>query len=200
MTQRMGVANAFAAPLAVLVLCALPVLGFAATPFVVPDQAAPLPAFEGKDLVTGESVALEDLVGHVVVLDLWATWCGPCVSELPDLIEYQKKHKDDAFTYVGISVDDVGNEKAVTKFAKKKGINYPVLMGDRAMMEAIGEVIGARVESIPTKVVFDREGNVAFYTIGPPSSNDDRNTAYEARLHALLEAPIPEDDPAATAS
>ena len=161
--------------------------------FPVPEEIAEIPDIEGVDLMSGEPFALQELRGHVVVVDLWATWCGPCVSELPGLIEFQKAHEEEAFTYVGISVDEPEEEDIVREFAQKKGINYPVIMGSRDVVNALVDVIGVRLTGIPTKIVFGRDGKVAFYIVGSPAGQRAVHDAYLAELATLLEAPIPEE-------
>lgn len=151
-----------------------------------------IPNIEGADLVTGEAVSLAKLEGHVVVVDIWATWCGPCVREIPELTEFQEKHKDDSFTYVGLSVDaqeDVGLVKA---FAEKRELNYPVIMGNREMMQVLGRAIGRGIQGIPTKIIIDRTGHIAFYVVGSPSVSEEDQMEYVSRLEKLIEAPIPE--------
>ena len=182
----------------VALICLLAVgLGTSASaadhPFSVPKESASLPEIEGANVLTGELVKLQDLVGHVVVVDVWATWCGPCVAELPDLIEFQTEHQEQAFTYVGMSVDEPEDKEDVIRFAKKKGITYPVLMANRAFVEALTETIGERLQGIPTKIVFGRDGNVAFYVVGSPKGNHAMHQAYEAELEKLLSVPIPDD-------
>ena len=182
----------------------VPVLAIAAAMLVVPasweridfettEEPVEIPNLEGADLLTGEPVALADLKGSVVVVDQWATRCAPCVKELPDLIEYQEKHKEDRFTYVGISLDAAQDQEKVKQFVEKKELNYPVFMGNREMSMVLGEALGRSLRYIPTKVVIDRTGQIAFFFEGSPSAKAEDNEAYEARLAELIATPIPEE-------
>ena len=157
------------------------------------EELVEMPNIEGADVVTGESVALADLKGSVVVVDLWATWCPPCVKELPDLVEYQEEHKEDRFTYVGISLDAIEDQEIVKQFTQKRELNYPVIMGNREMTMVLGEALGRPLQFVPTKVVIDRTGHIAFFFEGSPSAKKQDNEAYEARLAELLAQPIPEE-------
>jgi len=83
------------------------------------------PDFALKDL-EGSTVKLSDYSGKVVILDFWATWCGPCRRGIPEFIELQSEFGADNLVILGISVDH-GDLSVVPKFAKQFGINYPVL-------------------------------------------------------------------------
>jgi thiol-disulfide isomerase/thioredoxin len=104
--------------------------------------------------VTGESVSLADYAGDVVLLDFWATWCGPCRMAIPHLIELQDELGDRGFQIVGISVDQA-TAATVGAFADRAGINYPVAMGTSAVQQAYGGI-----RSIPTAFLVDRDGYV----------------------------------------
>lgn len=159
-----------------------------------------IPNIEGIDLVSGETVSLAGLAGHVVVIDIWATWCAPCVRELPELMEYQAEHAEESFTYVGLSIDTIQDTEMVKAFAEKKELNYPILMSNSEMLRVLGRAIGHGIQAVPTKIVVDRTGHIAFSVAGSPSITDEDNAEYLSRLEKLLEAPIPERDETALAN
>jgi cytochrome c biogenesis protein CcmG/thiol:disulfide interchange protein DsbE len=119
----------------------------------------PAPAFTLQDL-NGNSVSLADFRGKVVILDFWATWCPPCIKEIPDFIELYKKYEDKGFAMVGISLDQAGIS-VVKSFAQKFQINYPILMADGKVDKAYGGIT-----SIPTTFVIDSAGNIRQKYIG----------------------------------
>lgn len=102
----------------------------------------------------GKNVKLSDFKGKVILLNFWATWCGPCKAEIPGFVELQEKHKND-LVVVGFSVDDpVDKAKA---FAAEYKINYPVLLGlgRDEVQEAYGPIWG-----IPTSFLISRDAKV----------------------------------------
>lgn len=135
----------FAATLIALLPVALPAAGS------MTGQAAPALTF--KDLA-GQEVSLAALKGKVVVVDFWATWCGPCRVEIPGYIEMQKKYGKDGFVIVGVSLDQKG-PKHVQKFVEANGMNYTVVMGDNDAVDAFGGF-----NSIPTTFLISREGRI----------------------------------------
>jgi thiol-disulfide isomerase/thioredoxin len=143
-----------------------------------------------RNLTNGKPFALSDLRGHVLVVDLWATWCGPCVREIPDFIEYQKANAERKFSFIGVSVDNPGDLKDVRDFIAKKRVNYPMLLADRSFVESLMPVLGKRVSGIPTKIVLNRQGKIAFWVIGSPKGSP-QETEMRDRLAALLAEPMP---------
>jgi cytochrome c biogenesis protein CcmG/thiol:disulfide interchange protein DsbE len=135
------------------------------------------PDFELKD-AEGKAVKLADYKGKVVLLDFWATWCGPCAIEIPWFVEFQRKYKDRGFEVLGISMDDDG-WKAITPFVESKKINYRVLLGN----DSTGDLYGG-VEALPTTFVIDREGRIASVHIGLSSRKD-----FEDAIEQLLAPP-----------
>lgn len=114
-----------------------------------PDQA---PDFKMDDL-DGKPLSLAAARGKVILLNFWATWCGPCRAEIPDLIELQKKYGD-SLQIIGLDVDD-DDIAEVKKFVAKNGINYPVGMATNEIRIEYGGVA-----ALPTSFVLDKEGRV----------------------------------------
>jgi peroxiredoxin len=123
-----------------------------------PRQAAP--AFTLRDLA-GRDVSLASLRGRVVVIDFWATWCAPCVFQIPILNEFWAAHRGDGVEVLGISVDVEGAE-VVRSFVEEHGIRYPILLGSEGLARDFGAlgfptlfVVGpdGRIETVHTGVI-----------------------------------------------
>ncbi|MBI3551298.1 MAG: TlpA family protein disulfide reductase [Elusimicrobia bacterium] len=122
------------------------------------------PALSLPDL-SGKPVSLSDFKGKVVLLDFWATWCGPCQEELPDLIALHEKYKAKGFTMLGVSEDSAGRD-AVAEFAALNKIPYPILLSGGK------DPAGWDVPGLPTAFLIDRKGRVARSYIGPRSGRE----------------------------
>jgi len=107
-----------------------------------------LPALDGKNL------KLSDLRGKAVLLNFWATYCGPCKVEMPWFVELQKEYGPQGFQIVGVAMDDASTED-IAKFAKEMGVNYPILIGK----ESVGQSYGG-VSVLPTTFFLDRDGKL----------------------------------------
>lgn len=135
----------------------------------------PAPPFELKD-ASGKLVRLEDYKGKVVLLNFWATWCGPCKFEIPWFIEFQKTYKDRGFTVIGVSLDDEGWE-VVKPYLEAKQVNYPVVVGSEEVDQKYGGI-----EALPTSFLIDREGRIAATHVGLVSKQQ-----YEQDITQLLQ-------------
>lgn len=109
---------------------------------------------------TGAPVQLSSLKGKVVLLNFWATWCPPCLDEIPWFVDFQRTHRDRGFTAVGISLDE-GGWADIKPFLNKHPVNYPILAGNDEITRLYGGV-----ESLPTTFLIDREGRIAFTHVG----------------------------------
>ncbi len=134
----------------------------------------PAPDFALPDL-NDKEVRLSDFLGKVVILDFWATWCGPCVTEIPHFIELQKAYEEQGFKMVGIAVDREGKE-VVAPFVEEHGVDYTVLIGNREVSELYGGV-----RSIPTTLVINREGTISKRYVGYQGKS-----VFESDLKELL--------------
>lgn len=135
------------------------------------------PDFELKD-ASGKIVKLSDFKGKVVLLDFWATWCGPCAIEIPWFIDFQRRYKDRGFEVLGVSMDDDG-WKAISPFVSEKQINYRIVLGD----DKTGDQYGG-VEALPTTFVIDRDGKIASVHVGLAGRKD-----FEDAIEKLLDVP-----------
>ena len=129
-----------------LIAAAIVLVAFASNPREVDPKAAVMPGFTLQTLA-GEEVASETYAGKVLLVNFWATWCGPCRSEIPDFIELQKHLKDENFQIVGIVVSS-GETPEVQNFVRENGINYDILSGDEAVKRSLAERFGG-VRGIP---------------------------------------------------
>ena len=117
-----------------------------------PIFAATLADFDGKP------VPLAELKGKLVVLNFWATWCGPCRTEIPHLIEAQEKYAPRGFVFLGAAVED--NADSVRDFSKAYGINYTVVMAGKDQGIALLRSLGNKIAGLPFTIVLDRQGNI----------------------------------------
>ncbi|MGH7994493.1 MAG: TlpA family protein disulfide reductase [Limisphaerales bacterium] len=153
--------------LAVGAICfTIPRLGQSAP--AVAGQTAVAPEWSLKD-VDGKTVRSTDFKGKVVILDFWATWCGPCRAEIPDFIVLQKQYEKQGLVVVGLSVDEAGAE-VVKPFAQKLGMNYPVVLADEKTQEAFGGI-----EAVPTTFIIDREGRIVKVHMGFADKDEFEN-------------------------
>ena len=124
----------------------------------------------------GASVKLSDYRGKVVLLNFWATWCGPCGVEIPWFTDFEQKYKSQGFAVLGVSMDEDG-WAAVKPFVAERKINYRILMGTDSLAQLYGGL-----DSLPTSFLIDREGKVAF----PPHIGLISKNEYLNEIQCLL--------------
>jgi thiol-disulfide isomerase/thioredoxin len=120
----------------------------------------PAPPFAGKT-PEGKDIQLADYSGKLVLLNFWATWCGPCRQEMPELIELQKKYESQGFTIIGMANEN--DTEKVREFVAANGLNYPQVMATNEMMNQYG------ARALPTSILIGKDGTILEYTQGVPS-------------------------------
>ncbi len=106
---------------------------------------------------------LEDKKGNVVLLNLWATWCGPCRGEMPHLVEMEDKYKPKNFEIIGLNTDDESVE-AINSFAEEMKLNYQMAYADGKMMREFLNI--SKFQGIPQSYLIDREGRLRGVFLG----------------------------------
>jgi peroxiredoxin len=138
------------------------------TPRSAPDFSRPT--------LDGKTIRLNDYRGKLVLLNFWATWCGPCIAEIPRFSTWQTKFGPQGFQVIGVSMDD--DPAPVQKFNRKHQPNYPIVMGDEHLGELYGGVLG-----LPISYLISPEGKI----IGRYQGETDLNQM-EARIGNLLQS------------
>ena len=153
-------------------------IAFVATAFARAETVAPTkaPAWTLKD-VNGKEVSSADFKDKVVVVDFWATWCGPCRVEIPGYVALQKKYGD-KLAIVGVSLDAQG-PGVVKRFVEKNKVDYTIVMGNDDVVAAFGGEEG--IQAIPTTFIIDRDGMIRDRKVGAEHTED-----FEQRLLAYL--------------
>jgi len=135
----------------------------------------PAPNFTLLDS-NGAKITLASLKGKVVLLNFWATWCGPCRIEIPWFIEFNKVYKSRGFAVVGVSMDEDG-WKSVKPYLAAKKMDYAIVIGTEDLAKAYGGI-----DSLPSTFVLDRDGKIAFSHNGLVGKD-----TYETEIRSLLD-------------
>lgn len=122
-------------------------------------QSIPAPDFSLESL-DGKTMRLSDFRGKAVLLNFWATWCGPCKIEMPWFVDLQNQYGAQGLQIVGVAMDDASKQD-IAKFAKDMGVNYPILIGK----ESVGDQYGG-VPALPESFLIARDGKIIDKIIG----------------------------------
>ena len=160
-------------------LLPLMMVGMAFTGLALMAQAeainVPAPDFTLESR-SGENLRLEDHRGEVVMLNFWASWCGPCRQEMPLMDDIYSQYKDLGFTILAVNVDE--NRDEALRFLNAVPVDYPILYDPESRVSELYEV-----QAMPTTVMIDRNGNARYVHYGyQPGYEDD----YEQQIRELV--------------
>jgi cytochrome c biogenesis protein CcmG/thiol:disulfide interchange protein DsbE len=185
--KRIKLGLAVAGVVLLLIACTQP-----DPPFVKAEKdRQSAPEFSLQD-ASGSTFKLSDYKGKVVLLNFWATWCGPCQEEIPWFMGFEREYKDRDFAVVGISVDETG-WNAVKPYLKRRQVNYRVALANQSVTQLYGSV-----EGLPTTFMIDRQGRIARTHIGLASQDTYRdeivqllgsNNSDDSHRISMLQAP-----------
>lgn len=177
--------QAFALGAAILALLA----GTVVTPVSAEEKTAmsTAPDFTGKG-IDGKTYALKDLLGKgPVLVNFWATWCGPCMKELPEVQKIWERHREKGFSFVTVAYDDSKSVAKVEPMAKSRGFKFPVILDpDHSISNKYN------VRNCPTTYLLDRQGKIVEFAIGYNPGDEKK---LEEKIVALLGSggPAPAD-------
>jgi len=143
-------------------------------------QAAVTPSTPAPDFTlrssNGPNLRLSEQRGQVVMVNFWATWCGPCRQEMPHLNRLYDKYRGSGFQMLGVNIDE--DPRAATELAAKLGVHFPVLLDTDKKVSRLYDM-----SAMPATVVIDRDGKVRFVQRG---YREGVEQTYEAQIRALL--------------
>lgn len=143
------------------------------------EEPYPAPEFEAVTLA-GDSVALSDLEGQVVLLNVWATWCTPCRQEIPELQALHEAHGDQGLRVVGVTVDHGGAAAQIRQFIDELGMTYPIWWDPDQTVVSRFDAMG-----VPLTVLIDRSGHVVWEHLGAFQRGDPELMAAVDRALAV---------------
>jgi thiol-disulfide isomerase/thioredoxin len=146
-----------------------------ATPVLAVAPAGPAPKFELQSMA-GKAVNLEQFKGQVVMINFWASWCGPCRTEMPILEKLHAKYKPMGFTMVGINVEP--DPKLAVDWLKSTPVSFPILLDTKSEVSKLYQVAG-----MPSTVIVDRKGNLRWLHRGYKAGDENE---YLNQIRALV--------------
>ena len=152
---------------------ALGLVASAARPALAPSAAAPDFTLHAMD---GPNLRLKEQRGRVVMVNFWATWCGPCRQEMPQLNRLYEKYRASGFQLLGVNVDD--DTKKAAEVAAKLGVTFPVLLDTDKTVSKLYDL-----STMPSTVIIDRDGKVRYLHRGYLAGYEDN---YEKQIRELL--------------
>jgi peroxiredoxin len=158
-----------------LLLSIAALLACAAASAATVQVSSPAPDFTLRS-VDGPNLRLNEQRGRVVMVNFWATWCGPCRQEMPHLNKLHDKYRDAGFVLLGVNIDD--NARAATDLAAKLGLRFPVLLDTDKSVSRLYDL-----GSMPATVLIDREGRVRYLHRG---YREGYELSYDQQVRALL--------------
>jgi len=120
-------------------------------------------------------ISSKDFNGKVIFLNFWATWCPPCIKELPDLSELNSELKDSGVIIIGISVFHRNGAPKLFNFLSQHPVSYLILEGNDEITNAFGKAYGEEMDLIPTSFIIDKNGKIADRIIGLKTKEFYRN-------------------------
>lgn len=155
--------------------CAMAALVVSSAALAAGGDAGPAPAFTLTAL-SGQQAALSQFKGQVVMVNFWATWCGPCQQEMPLLDQMYRKYKPAGFTLIGVNVDK--ETPVVKELLARKPVSFPVLL------DPANQVSKAyHVDEMPSTVIIDRKGEIRFIHRGYKPGDENE---YQDRIRQLI--------------
>ncbi len=145
------------------------------SPAAAGEVGSKLPEFSVRD-IRGRPVRSADLSGKVVLIDFWATWCGPCKKEMPGYQRLLDRYGPQGLVVIGFKFDTMKDTEDPIQFAKRIGVRYPLAVATAAIREKFGGI-----EGLPTTLLYDRQGILRNKVIG-----FEYTSAFEAAVRELL--------------
>ncbi|MFI4867778.1 MAG: TlpA disulfide reductase family protein [Steroidobacterales bacterium] len=156
-------------------IAGLALAGVAGLPAASAAAGTPAAAFQ-LPAAAGDPVNLADLKGQVVLINFWASWCGPCRQEMPVLDQLYRKYKTAGFTLLGVNVEPKSGD--AISFLKATPVSFPILFDTQSKVSTLYEVSG-----MPSTVIVDRKGNIRYVHHGYKPGDEGQ---YQDQIRSLM--------------